>query len=476
MELLQYLPRRYKGETVYSMAARLVLNDISVSTSRSLQNVFHNRNLQLDSAFPSFIPALAEKMGCSCDELVQQHSLFPYFSVFANGSAIRRALTALLNGESSVAYKALGLLASRLADEAYLKYCPVCATQQKVAYGETYWRREHQLPMVNVCVEHHCKLIQVSRKRKQLLFPESDKPSNYDIDVVEMKLAEISTGLLSSGHFETAKLLRGYAARLFARGLATTKSVHHGRWFNEMFEYFSLLRAHDDRVAQLFSKQSEHGFPANVFYSDKSSHHPIKHVLIICFLFEHFGDFVVNYSNASTITTQQSKVKPLKQSEIDQARYKRVIHYLNQNLSLRQIVKNANVSAATVRNIARSQGITLTSSKRKINDGVERLITIKLMVGWPTEVIAARLGVSKSDGEQVLSGHPEIKALRQRIRHYRKRHESRDSLLETVAGLSDLRVKHLKDRCYRDYMWLYKNDRAWLFDTLKQHSFSNLKS
>lgn len=138
MELLQYLPRRYKGETVYSMAARLVLNDISVSTSRSLQNVFHNRNLQLDSAFPSFIPALAEKMGCSCDELVQQHSLFPYFSVFANGSAIRRALTALLNGESSVAYKALGLLASRLADEAYLKYCPVCATQQKVAYGETY--------------------------------------------------------------------------------------------------------------------------------------------------------------------------------------------------------------------------------------------------------------------------------------------------------------------------------------------------
>lgn len=476
MELVQYSPRRYKGETIYSIAARLVLHDMSVSMSCSLQNVFHNKNLQLDSALPSFIPVLAERMQCTCDELIQQHSFFPYYSMFANEGATQRALSALLNGNSSAAFKALGLIANRLTDDAHLKYCPICATNQKFAYGETFWRRVHQLPMVSVCVDHHCRLIQVPRRRKQLLFPESDKPIDFDIDALEMKVSEISLGLLNSGQFDAFKLLKGYSIRLIARGLATTKTVHISRWFTEMSEYFALYRTRDNRVAQLFSEQSEHGFPANIFYSDKASHHPIKHILIIAFLFEHFGDFVVNYSNALAIITQPNKVEPPKQSEIDQARHQRVIKYLNQNLSLRQIVKRANVSAATVRNIARSQGVQLASRKRNIDEAAKRAITIKLMIGWPTEEIVLQLGLSTSDVEQVLSGQPEIKILRQRIRHYRKRLDCRDSLIETIAKLTDLRVKHLKDSCYRDYMWLYKNDKLWLFDTLKQHNFSTLKN
>jgi transposase len=148
-----------------------------------------------------------------------------------------------------------------------------------------------------------------------------------------------------------------------------------------------------------------------------------------------------------------------------------VKQYLNQNLSLRQIVKRANASAATVRNIAKRQGVQLASMKRHVDNTTERSITIKLMVGLPTEQISLQLGVSISDVEQVLSGQPEIKFLRRRFRHYSKRYESRENVLKTIAGLKDYRVKELKDKCYRDYMWLYKNDKLWLLETLESTIF-----
>lgn len=439
--------------------------------SRSLHNVFHNKNLQLDSALPSFLPLLAEKMQCSCDELLQQHSLFPYYSMFANKRARQRALSTLLRGDSSGAFKALGLLANRLADESHLKYCPMCANNQKFVYGETYWLRAHQLPLVSVCAEHKCKLIQVPRRRKHLLFPEHSKSIDFKIDAVAMKIADISSNLLNSSNFDNGKLLKGYAARLFGRRLATTKSINLSKWFTEMSDYFVSLKVKDERVAQLLSEQSDHGFPANVFYYDNASHHPIKHVLIITFLFEHFGDFVVNYSNASTIVDNQNRPELPKQSDIDKAKHNKVKQYLNQNLSLRQIVKRANASAATVRNIAKRQGVQLVSVKPKVDHTTERSITIKLMVGLPTEQISLQLGVSISDVEQVLSGQPEIKFLRRRIRHYSKRYESRENVLKIIAGLKDYRVKELKDKCYRDYMWLYKNDKLWLLETLEKHNF-----
>jgi hypothetical protein len=474
MEVLQYSPRRYENETVYSIAARLVLHDISISVSKGVQNVFQNINLRLDSALPSFLPELALLMRCNVDELVQQHSLFPYYSMFANKHARQKALSTLLQGDSSGAFKELGLHASQLSDEAHLKYCPICAKNQKLSYGETYWIRSHQLPLVNICLEHSCRLIKVPRRRKQLLYPDSDKFIDFNVDALEIKVAEISQGLLKSSSFDTGTLLKGYATRLVNRRLASTKSIRFSKWFTDMSEYFVSLRAMDDRVAQLLTERSSHGFPANVFYFNHRSHHPIKHVLIIVYLFEHFGDFIVNYCSASNSVDNQNRPELPKQSDIDKAKHSKVKQYLNQNLSLSQIVKRANASAATVRNIAKRQGVQLASVKRQLDHTTERTITIKLMVGLPTEQISLQLGVSISDVEQVLSGQPEIKFLRRRIRHYSKRYESRENVLKIIAGLKDCRVKELKDKCYRDYMWLYKNDKSWLLETLEtleKHSF-----
>lgn len=40
----------------------------------------------------------------------------------------------------------------------YLRYCPACANEDRVQYGETYWHREHQIIHLEVCPKHRCFL------------------------------------------------------------------------------------------------------------------------------------------------------------------------------------------------------------------------------------------------------------------------------------------------------------------------------
>lgn len=39
-----------------------------------------------------------------------------------------------------------------------MKYCPLCAAEDREQYGETFWHRQHQIRNINVCVRHKCRL------------------------------------------------------------------------------------------------------------------------------------------------------------------------------------------------------------------------------------------------------------------------------------------------------------------------------
>lgn len=39
-----------------------------------------------------------------------------------------------------------------------MRYCPLCADADREKYGETYWHRKWQLPDIEICLEHRCRL------------------------------------------------------------------------------------------------------------------------------------------------------------------------------------------------------------------------------------------------------------------------------------------------------------------------------
>ena len=58
-----------------------------------------------------------------------------------------------------------------------LKFCPLCHAEDSQTYGEPYWHREHQIPLLPVCPKHGCKLrlVEISLSRlSEVFLPLSD--------------------------------------------------------------------------------------------------------------------------------------------------------------------------------------------------------------------------------------------------------------------------------------------------------------
>lgn len=467
MKPTQYSPRVYEDETIYSIAARAVLNDISGTVSQGIENITGNRNIQLDALFPSYLGNLSDYTGIELQALIQDFSFIPYFTLFAPEQAANNAVKALQNGNSSAAFKSLGLLAGRINEYKYHRYCPKCAAEQEFAYGEAFWIKQHQLPLVSVCVTHNCILEQLPRKRKTLVFPDSRTQSTSNKDEISLKLADISRSLLTMPPFDLTKLRMCYAVRLIDKRLATTKSLNISGLRKQMRHYYETQVFGTD-VLSLLNNNDEHGYPANLFYSKTAAHHPIKHLLLITFLFNHFGDFIVSYTNVSQLQQRQKRTpEPASQQSIDNEKYQKVVSALKNGRTLRQTMRIAKVGAPLVRNIANRLDLPLERRAPGISSAPERAIVIKLMYGLPTGTIAKQLRCKKSEVESVLTGLHAIKLLRKKVRFYQRRKVARKTILVAIISESVASIGKLKDKHYKDYMWAYKNDKEWLFKNIE---------
>lgn len=70
-----------------------------------------------------------------------------------------------------------------LEEKRYLRFCSLCAKEDREKYGETYWHREHQIPRIRVCPRHRLYLgnstIPIHSKTTPGLFDaESTVPEN----------------------------------------------------------------------------------------------------------------------------------------------------------------------------------------------------------------------------------------------------------------------------------------------------------
>jgi len=60
----------------------------------------------------------------------------------------------------------------------YLRYCPECAREDAIAFGETYWHRAHQLPGMAYCTKHFMRLADSRipmRKTTTTFYPASNE-------------------------------------------------------------------------------------------------------------------------------------------------------------------------------------------------------------------------------------------------------------------------------------------------------------
>lgn len=152
-----YFPTPYPDEVIGSLVTR-AFRHLGVARKRYLRDVLFRSNGTMSFLLPAGLQRIAELGRIPLEQLVHEHTVFPYVTAFMS-NAQAHSMHADVLSLSDV--RVMTLARSARNGTAPLRYCSDCAGHDLAVYGETYWHRTHLLPAVYVCPIHRTRLISV---------------------------------------------------------------------------------------------------------------------------------------------------------------------------------------------------------------------------------------------------------------------------------------------------------------------------
>jgi len=153
-------PKLYPQEIIKSYAGR-VKENLLLSKSRTDKLLFGSINHTIHRDLPRltdcFISNL-QQIGITYEVIINEHTVVPFYENFLNKERLDSLYKYLKNHEKNVG--ALSFANSEI------HYCPICVKEDFEKYGETYWRRTHNLSSIKTCYIHKCYLEQAVPDKK----------------------------------------------------------------------------------------------------------------------------------------------------------------------------------------------------------------------------------------------------------------------------------------------------------------------
>lgn len=148
----------FPDELFYSWCSRIADFIGVANMSDILIELFGKPGHRVHVAFPSRIAHLVNQLPpqgqLSCDELIDQHTMFPLYRPFLVLEQAQALRDFMLDGKNSVQLAKAGLTRAIQYHPRVFRYCPDCVRADVREVGEPYWHRLHQVPGVLVCPNH----------------------------------------------------------------------------------------------------------------------------------------------------------------------------------------------------------------------------------------------------------------------------------------------------------------------------------
>ena len=152
--MIGYFPELYEDELVYSWIARYLVHSGYTSAADAYQDLFFNKNLRpsvelMNNLIDDAKSVMTKYM--SMQELIYNHTLFPEYGRFIDPTKRERLVS---EADFSRGNWINSLMIPVATGERYLKYCPLCAKEDRDNHGEAYWHRKHQIIGIKICTKH----------------------------------------------------------------------------------------------------------------------------------------------------------------------------------------------------------------------------------------------------------------------------------------------------------------------------------
>ena len=157
--MISFFPEPFPSELAYSLFSRYHLYSGYATHTAAMQDLYCKRSDTSSKEFIGNLNADARAIItrlCPMDELILRHTMFPQYARFIPLAQKENALRHL--GWDSTDVHHLFAVLPRVEGEQFLRYCPICAQDDRKQYGIAYWHTHHQIRNMVVCPRHGCRL------------------------------------------------------------------------------------------------------------------------------------------------------------------------------------------------------------------------------------------------------------------------------------------------------------------------------
>jgi hypothetical protein len=479
------IPEWLPDETLFSLLSRIHQIWGSRRCWQTTLQLFGCRGIGYQHDFPGHLSQLVQRIGLVSPyefTLASRKTLLNYYRLFLSVEEEHALATTMCNGHVPHLKMQLGILTSRFRANHPLKACPECIRQDIAEYGWAYWHMNHQYPGVWICTKHDQPLQTSSLKstgvgRFDWHLPSIPTMAHWDsalanrlkrnlpyLRSLSIRIIELvsQADVIRLNHI---RIQRAYLPELSRRGWLThgghLKLSQLGRAF---LEYANHLRFIPEMSALPESDDEAKIQLGRLLRSPRTGTHPIRHLMIIDWLYPQLETFLADYQSAGQLTF--SKVHG---DQTDGASNKRQQEHqqlqdliLKHRFSLRAAARYLGIDVGTAMLWAGKQGIRINRRPKFISDDVRCEVIAKLRDGKDKQIIADSLQISLSSVTRVLLTEPGLQLAWHQTRKERKRIEIRQHWLALLARYAASGVKIMRSMNPAAYVWLYRNDKAWL--------------
>lgn len=287
--MIAFFPEPYPDELAYSLFARYHVQSGHLSFSATARELFGKENAIPN---PEFFAPLSEELykiltyDRPFEKFIADHTMLPYYIRFLPLERRRKAMELLLTMDRRF-YDAIYIRKKKTKQRQYMCYCPICAAADRQQHGETYWHRKHQVPGIEICLIHRCRLknssvgIKVEDQRFSLIHAEAVIPmteitiqdnnrnikESQSIKYAELYYKEEDKQLLIDDISALEYQVSEYVMQVFDADMDFKNDVSSGKFLQSRLEgtSYTSLRGEQVFARKLFDAITEYykDFPQN---------------------------------------------------------------------------------------------------------------------------------------------------------------------------------------------------------------------
>lgn len=468
-------------ETLFSLCSRHHALSRNHKSATSCQQLFGHGSQGAAHDLPSrlgrFVEVTRGLLG-DVDSIIRQHTVLPFYLPFASRVDEAEVFAAMAGPSIGGLKFQLGLLTSRFRANHPLKACIDCMAEDRNRWSTGYWRVQHQLPGVWVCLVHGRPLSQSSLKatgvgRFHWLLPDASHLVQVDAGVKDTRalvnLAESVIRLWSlpkGTKFDPVDVSRAHwrtlCQRGFARG-AELRQMSHSQVGFEYAEHLLPLRQVNELEALPATASAAAKEVARLARQPRSGHHPLRQLAFINWLYGGLNGFLASMSGESPSEAPiHNSWGRLDACPAISARWVELSSLVGSGLSITAASRELGIDPHTGMAWMTKRGLVAPKRPSRMRGEIRVRMIAALRRGDPKADVAELGGVSIESVTRLLRTEVGLREEWSAAKFAADKNRSRTVWLELVDANPVSGVKAVRLLRPEIYAWLYRNDREWL--------------